>query len=386
MLVATSVVSDTRVLREAQTLVDDGFDLIILGRNVPTDFQPPKGITILSCSSGSGLRPSAMGSLTARKLPPHLRLIRWLLLPLHRRRSFHAWVEQAYALATHLEFGVVHAHDFTALELGHRLAKEHGVPYIYDSHEWWLGRARQYRPSPITDQREARAEARLARHAAVVITVGDSIAALMRSRRGVKNVFVVRNSFPGAADNSKKVATPPKGIIYAGRIDAFRELEVIMDVAQKISLPVCWMGEHENQWAALHLPKARKLGIEVLKSQLIEAVTTAMQNAGLVFVTHSNQFESYRLALPNKLFHAVHAGVPVIATDVPELARVVRQYDIGELYEPGNSKSMEDAINRALSRHSELIANVKMASADLSWERDAQVLRDIYADVIPKIR
>jgi glycosyltransferase involved in cell wall biosynthesis len=146
------------------------------------------------------------------------------------------------------------------------------------------------------------------------------------------------------------------------------------------------MGDHENQWSASHVPSARKLGVEVLASQPIEAVTTAMQNAGLVFVTHSNQFESHRLALPNKLFHAVHAGVPVIATDVTELAGVVRQYDIGELYEPGNSKSMEDAISRAISRHSELIRNVKAAKPELSWDRDAHVLRGIYSDVMLKGR
>jgi len=146
------------------------------------------------------------------------------------------------------------------------------------------------------------------------------------------------------------------------------------------------MGEHENQWSANHVPRARKLGIEVLVSQPIASVTTAMQNAGLVFVTHSNQFESHRLALPNKLFHAVHAGVPVIATDVPELAGIVRQYDIGELYEPGNSQSMEEAISRAISRHSELISNVKAAQDELSWDRDAKILRNIYSDVMSKVR
>ena len=386
MLVATSVVSDTRVLREAQSLIKDGFDVIIVGRDVPADFQYPKGISILSGSGGSGLRPSAMASLTTKRLPPYLRFIRWFLLPLHRRRSFQVWAENAYMLAAPLEFGVVHAHDFTALDIGQRLAHEHGVPYIYDSHEWWLGRQRQYRPTPITDRREARAEARWAGQAHAVITVGDSIAALMQNERGVKKVFVVRNSFPNEANNSKKVVTPPRGIIYAGRIDAYRELEATMAVAQRISLPIVWMGEHENQWSAHHVPRARNLGIEVLKSQSIAAVTTAMQNAGLVFVTHSNQFESHRLALPNKLFHAVHAGVPVIATDVTELARVVRQYDIGELYEPGNSKSMEDAINRAISRHSELLSNVKKARVELSWDRDAQVLRNIYSDVFSKDR
>lgn len=386
MLVATSVARDTRVLREAQSLVDDGFDVTIVGRNVPADFKPPKGISILTASSGSGLRPSTMGSLTTKKLPPHLRLVRWFLLPTHRKRSFQAWADGAYALASPLTFAVVHAHDFTALGIGHRLAQEHGVPYIYDSHEWWLGRQRQYRPTPITDRKEAQAEVQWAGKAAAVIAVGESIASLMERERGLEKVFVIRNSFPNDGDNSKKVVTPPRGIIYAGRIDAYRELEVTMDVAEKILLPICWMGEHDNQWSANHVPSARKLGVEVLNSQPITAVTTAMQNAGLVFVTHSNQFESHRLALPNKLFHAVQAGVPVIATDVTELARIVRQYDIGELYEPGNSKSMEDAIARAISRHSELISNVKAAKAELSWDHDAQVLRDIYSDVMSRDR
>lgn len=323
-----------------------------------------------------------MGSLTTKKLPPHLKLVRWFLLPQHRKKSFAAWADEAYALASPLEFGVVHAHDFTALGIGHRLAQEHDVPYIYDSHEWWLGRQRQYRPTPFADRKEALAEAQWASQASAVITVGESIAELMERERNLKKVFVVRNSFPSGSDNSKKVVTPPKGIIYAGRIDAYRELEVTVEVAQKISIPICWMGEHENQWAANHVPRARKLGVEVLSAQPLEEVTKAMQNAGLVFVTHSNQFESHRLALPNKLFHAVHAGVPVIATDVTELARVVRRYDIGELYEPGNPQSMVAAIARAIGRHAELIANVKVARDELSWDRDAQVLREIYADVV----
>ena len=385
MLVATSVEGDTRVLREAQCLVEDGFEVTIIGRNVPVEFNPPKGISILSCSSGSGLRPSTMPSLTKKKLLPHLRLARWFLLPLHRKKSFRVWADRAYVLASPMSLSIVHAHDFTALEVGARLAREHGIPFIYDSHEWWLGRQRQYRPTPNIDRIEARLESKLASQAASVITVGESIAELMRSKRHLKNVFVVRNSFPNEEGNSTKVATPPRGIIYAGRIDAYRELEVTMEVASRISLPICWMGEHENQWSANFVPRARKLGIEVLNSQPIASVTTAMQNAGLVFVTHSDKFESHRLALPNKLFHAVHAGVPVIATDVTELGRIVRQYDIGELYQPGNAKSMEDAISRALSRHAELISKVQAAKAELSWDRDAQILREIYSDLFPKV-
>lgn len=378
MVVATSVAGDTRVLREAQSLVGDGHTVEIVGRNVPQDFTPPEGIKVYSASGGQGLRPPAMTSLTTKRLPPQLRAIRWFLLPQHRARSFQAWADSAYVIASHLDFDVVHAHDFTALSLGSRLSNEHKVPLIYDSHEWWLGRQRQYRPTPMTDRREARVERELGSKAAAVIAVGESIAELMRSERGFKNVFVVRNSFPSFGDTSKNVVSPPLGIIYAGRIDAFRELEVTISAAPEIPIPICWMGDHENQWATNYVAIARKAGIEVLSAQSIDAVTAAMQNAGLAFVTHSNLFESHRLALPNKLFHAVQAGVPVIATDVTELARIVRYYDIGELYTPGDSQSMISAINKAIDRHPELLANIRASQSELCWDRDAQVLRAVY--------
>jgi glycogen(starch) synthase len=378
MLVATSVATDTRVLREAQSLVEDGYFVEIVGRNVPEDYDPPRGIKVYSASSGQGLRPSSMASLKTKRLSPLLRVIRWILLPQHRVRSFQAWSDSAHAIASALKFDIVHAHDFTALELGALLSQEHGVPLIYDSHEWWSGRQRQSRATPLTDRREARLERELGKKATAVITVGESIAELLKTEREFKNVFVVRNSFPSFGDTSKRVVSPPVGIIYAGRIDAYRELEVIISAAPDISIPICWMGDHDNQWATRYVALARKIGIEVLASQKIEAVTVAMQDAGLAFVTHSNQFESHRLAMPNKLFHAIQAGVPVIATDVTELARIVRHYDIGELYTPGDSQSMILAINRAIARHSELLANVLGSQTELSWDRDEQVLRSAY--------
>ena len=384
-LVATSVAGDSRVLREAMALVDLGYIVKIVGRDVPKDFRPPTGITVFSATSGQGLRPTSMKSLTTKKLPPHLRALRWMLLPSHRAKSFATWADSAYRIASDLEFDVIHAHDFTALQLGARLAKERDIDFIYDSHEWWSGRQRQYRPTPITDWREAVQEGKLARQASSVITVGDAIADLMRSQRNCKKVFVIRNSFPrssNSSDSSELVASPPKGILYAGRIDAYRELEVIIQVAGKAPIPIYWMGSHENQWGARWVPQARLVGIEVLSQQPLSGVTTAMQNAGLVFVTHSNRFESHRLAMPNKLFHAVHAGVPVIATNVSELATIVRKYDLGELYEVGDAESMLAAIKRATDRHPQLLRSVDAAKEELSWGRDEKILRGIYEEIL----
>ena len=60
MLVATSVARDTRVLREAESLVGAGYEVLIIGRDIPVQFQAQPGITLYSASSGQGLRPAAM--------------------------------------------------------------------------------------------------------------------------------------------------------------------------------------------------------------------------------------------------------------------------------------------------------------------------------------
>ena len=375
MLVATSVATDTRVLREARALVGDGHEVLIIGKDVPEGFTFEK-IKIYSVGAGTGLRKNSE-SLSTKKLPPHLRLARWILLPQHREKAFAKWRENAYEISKELKFDAVHVHDFNALELGYKLSVERKVKFVYDSHEWWVGRQRQYRPTPRIDKKEAELERLWGSQASAVITVGDSIAELFRNERGFKNVHVVRNSFP--LGEKGEITSPPIGAVYAGRIDAHRELETISKAAKDLVLKIIWMGEHQNAWATKNLPIAKASGIEVQDAKSISEVTKQMQRSGIALVTHSNKFQSHRLAMPNKLFHAVHAGVPVIATNVSELAAIVKKYDLGELYEPENAKSFITAVNRAIARHGELVQNVAAAQSALSWPRDEVVLLEIYA-------
>ena len=380
MLVATSVATDTRVLREARALVGEGHEVLIIGKDVPEGFTFEK-IKIYSASAGTGLRKNA-DSLSIKAQPLHIRIARWILLPQHRERAFAQWRESAYEISKSLQFDVVHVHDFNALELGYKLHIEKKIKFIYDSHEWWVGRQRQYRPTPFIDKKEAELEKLWGSQATAVITVGDSIAELFRTKRDFKNAHVVRNSFP--MGEKCAITSPPSGAIYAGRIDAYRELETIIAAASKLNamnLKITWMGEHLNAWATKNLDKAITAGIEITEAKSISDVTKQMQSAGLAFVTHSNKFESHRLAMPNKLFHAVHAGVPVIATNVTELANLVSKYDLGELYEPGNADSLAEATKRAIARHQQLIDNVANAQSVLSWSKDELILLEIYANL-----
>lgn len=373
MLVATSVATDTRVLREARTLVEDGHTVHIIGRSVPDDFEPGDGITVSSVGTSSMFRAEGKASLAGRKLPPHLRFARWMLLPEHRRSSFERWAAGAVKDAQAREFDVVHAHDFTALKAGDQLARERQVPLVYDSHELWTGLPREFRPTPLADAREKRVEAECGSRASAIITVGEGVADALKGVHGWEDVTVVRNTFPMRGEHPV-VPEAPTGLVYAGRIAAYRELETIADASHLVDLPITLCGPADQTWLTTFDPGRAT----VLGALPLDEASALMSAAGLALVTHSDKWTNHRLALPNKLFHAVSLGLPVVATDIGELAKMVRQHDLGALYAPGDPEDLARAIRAVVADFPRYVCNVEAARPALCWDADAARLRAVY--------
>jgi len=374
MLVATSVVSDTRVLREAATLAAAGHRVHVVGRSVPAGFGPPPGVTV--SSAGPAARRSNHAAGRPRR-PASWRAARWLLLPEHRALAVARWARDAAADAATRTFDVVHAHDFNALPTGRRLARERGVPLVYDSHELWFGRPVVGRPTPLRTWRGRRAERRLGRDASVVVTVGDGVAEALEQQYGWTDVRVVRNSFPLLPPAVEQPT--PRRLVYAGRLAPYRELEVIAEAAARLPLPVDLVGPADDTWLAGFDAGAARIRPALPPGE----VGPLLRSAGVALVTHSDQWPNHRLAMPNKLFQAVAAGVPVVATNVGELAVVVRGYRLGSLYEPGDADSLVRAVEDVLAGYEHHLAAVRAAARALSWAADEQVLLDVYAGLPP---
>ncbi|MFN8083895.1 MAG: glycosyltransferase [Dermatophilaceae bacterium] len=374
MLVATSVATDTRVLREAQALVGVGHSVHIIGRSVPAEYQPPDGVTVSTVGTSSVFRAEGSSSLSGRRLRPWTRLARWVLLPQHRNSAYGRWAAGAVVDARSRAFDIVHAHDFTALEAGATLATERGVPYIYDTHELWLGRPREHRPTPLQRRRERAVEGRLGTGAATVITVGEGVADTLRATYGWSHVVVVRNTFPAGKEPVASSSPVPDGLVYAGRLSAYRELETVAQASRELDLPVTLVGPADDTWLSGFDPGAAV----VRAAESVDRVDELLADAGLALVTHSDRWENHRLALPNKLFHAVHAGVPVVATDVGELAKVVREYGLGTLYRPGDAADLVRAVHAAVADYAVLRRAVAAARRELSWSADGERLVAVY--------
>ena len=85
--------------------------------------------------------------------------------------------------------------------------------------------------------------------------------------------------------------------------------------------------------------------------------------------------------LPNKLFDYIHAGVPVIATALPEVKSIIEQYECGICLKSQSprliAKEIEELVNDK-QRYQTLKNNTVPAARELCWENEKQKLMAIY--------
>ena len=93
---------------------------------------------------------------------------------------------------------------------------------------------------------------------------------------------------------------------------------------------------------------------------------------------------NHRLNTPTKLFDAMGAGVPVVASDLPGMGPIVRATGCGELCDPDSPPDIARAIRLILDASPERraayrVAALAAARGPYSWEKQAVTLLDLYA-------
>ena len=108
-----------------------------------------------------------------------------------------------------------------------------------------------------------------------------------------------------------------------------------------------------------------------------------MADFGLTLDKDSNA--NYKYSLPNKLFDYIQAGLPVLATDLIEVKKIIDGYSIG-LITPSLLPSDLASTMEAMMANQKLLdkwkENLQIAAAELCWEQEEQKLLKIFHEVI----
>lgn len=288
---------------------------------------------------------------------------------------------------------VLLANDLDTLLANYLASKFKRCQLVYDSHEYYT-EVPELTGRPRVQRIWQRIETRIFPKLKHVYTVNDSIANIYREKYGVP-VKVVRNLPTGQIVerflNRSELGLPDDAfvmVLQGAGINVDRGAEEM--VAAMKWLPHCFLAIVGSGDVVEQLKmQAKAVGVEdriLFRPRM--PYTDMMQyalNADLGLSLDKDTNLNYRFSLPNKVFDYLRAGIPVLVSNLPEISKVVKTYDVGEVLEEHSPEHIVQAVKKILSTpetQNRWRENTKFAAQALNWENQEEVLFEIWKPLV----
>ena len=344
-----------------------------------------------------GVEVTLVGRVKSDSLPMPERPYRTVRMKLRRERGPLFYLEFQWQLWNFLNENpadILVSNDLDTLCPNYTVARKRSIPLVYDAHEIFT-EVPELIHRRFKQRIWQRLEQNLLPHIKHMITVNDSIANWYGEKYGVQPV-VVRNipDKPSTVIRRTRedVGWPldKKIIVLQGagiNIDrGSEELVQAMQFVQGAVLMIIGSGDV--------LPKLKQMVAELKLSDRIHFTgkvppdeLKALTRLGDIGVTVDKDTNiNYRFSLPNKIFDYIHAGIPVLSSKLPELERIIKNYNVGVIAESHAPEMLAKDIQGMLeSPQYELWkANTAKASQELSWYNEKRRLDIVFDEILPK--
>jgi glycosyltransferase involved in cell wall biosynthesis len=391
---------DRRIIAQVNTLADSGRHVTLVG--LPAFIAA--GVLESSVRVVMPRAPLANDLMGAAELSLAHRLGRHLPGPLYRLGRY-LWQRRPWPHANRADrlvdlappgnFDVIHCHDADTLPAAVTLRRQRmpRAKIIYDSHEFYPF---QFADAAL-EKYWVRIEHQNIGQADIVITVNDSVADAMASLYDIAPPRVIYNSY-GVKDQSgdctlesflRYFRAPPGGrrVLFQGLFHKGRNLQNLVAglamLGSGVQLFMLGAGEEEGRLRRIcrkHPSQNVFFGPLVPQDRLLSL--TRQAELGIIPYLGDKRLNN-RLCTPNKLFEFIEAGVPICASDLPELRRIVRGHGVGDVYAMESPGQIADAVRDCLRRRDagEFEPNLAPAADRLSWRRQAEVLLSLYDEL-----
>ncbi len=364
--VINDLATDQRVAKVCQSLTNMGFEVLLVGRklkkSLPIDNRPYKSKRMCLLFTKGPLFYAEFNK-------------RLFLLLLFRKAD------------------LLVSNDLDTLLPNYLISKIKGIPLVYDSHEYFTEV-----PELVNRKRVQKIWKSIERwifpKLKNVITVNDSIADLYEKEYGIRPK-VVRNIPPSNkvinAQTRVELGLPTDKfilILQGSGINMDRGTEEMVEAMPFINNAVLLIVGGGDVIDILKR-KVDELSIHdkvIFKpKQLYHNLMEYTANADLGLTLDKDTNLNYRFSLPNKLFDYIHAGIPILASPLPEIKKIIDQYQIGDFIPGHDPKLISQKVNKIIENKAIVDGwkkNLNLAVQELSWETEEHVLKQVYGKYV----
>ncbi|MDO9633787.1 MAG: glycosyltransferase [Paludibacter sp.] len=345
--VSNDLSTDQRVLKVADSLYKNGFDVTLIGRKLKNS-QP----------------------LQLNYPYKRIRLI--------FNRSFLFYFELNLRLLFALLFSkanIFYANDTDTLPANFVASKIKGSKLVFDAHELFP-EVPELQDRPVVQKIWIAIENWIFPHLTTSFTVCNSIAAYYNRKYQIK-MHVLRNVPYKQVPSKKRLHFEnTKIILYQGALNVGRGLEWVIDAMPYIDHAILYIiGDGDIREQLMQKVKKLDLQTKVIFHGKVpgkELYTyTSSGDIGLCLL--ENKGLSYYYALPNRVFSYLHAGVPILASPFPEIEQIVKTHHTGVLTQDYQPRNLAKTINEMLEfpQNTDHFKDLK----DLfCWEEEEKIL------------
>lgn len=360
--VTSDLVTDQRVHKVSETLRNNGFDVLLVGRKLKSS------------------------------LPMDERRYKTKRFSLWFHKSAFFYMNYNIRLFFFLLFrkaDILLANDLDTLPANYLVSRLKRKPLVYDSHEYFTGVPELQHRAAVRKIWE-KIEAYIFPKLRYIYTVNDSIAGLYAEQYH-KEIKVVRN-VPYYHEHPEVQAdiTGRKILIYQGSgINVNRGAEELVLAMRYLPAEeyVLWIVGGGDVYASLKtLAAGEQLTdridfINKVPFQKLQEITRKA-HLGLSFDKPTNL--NYLYSLPNKIFDYLHAGLPLLTTHLPEIAAVQEKFMTGDFIANHDPQHIAERIKfmfQDQARYAQWKKNTIEAARAYCWQKEEQTILGIFREI-----
>jgi glycosyltransferase involved in cell wall biosynthesis len=351
--VTNDISTDYRVHKISSYLVEAGFEVIVYGRVLPNTIPVNRAYEII-------------------RKKHFFNTNFWFYAEYNIRLFFFVLFKR---------FNCILSNDLDTLPGCFFISKLKNIDLVYDSHELF-SEGPELQDRKFVQSFWRKLEDFFLPKVKKSYTVSQSIADFYHKKYKNK-MGVIRNVPPKNSHfllKNTHFPTVKKTILYQGVLNPGRGIKPMicaLKYLKDLDLVIIGYGKVEEDLKSFVVKEKMEDRVHFLGRIDRDMLVNYTKLATLGMVLEEPLGLSFTFSLPNKLFDFIHAEIPIIAGNMPEISRIINQYKVGVIVEDYSPEKIAEKINELLDDQT-LMATIKKNQQKtkeiLCWEAEAKKL------------